>query len=275
MLTDLRRYLWEVARCTRHNLLHMRVFHLSYSGGLWHVSGGGATGMKFPYYPYLAFHDIEGYIQNGAWRIEPGMTVLDVGGCYGEFALYALKCVGPSGRVIMIEPDARNIEVARRTFELNGNPPNLEIVQGGLWNKPGKLLFNTGQGPVSSVVGIGGGTGDGAAAETRDDGDTVEVEVESLASLAQRLNLDRIDFVKMDVEGAELEIISAAGELPPKHKPRYAIASYHVVNGRQTAEVLPAEFAKMGYESRTGNARHLTTWSWPAAGAPQTPPART
>jgi FkbM family methyltransferase len=261
MLTKLRRYLWEFARCTRHNLLHMRVFRVTYRrDGLWHVRGGGAGDMVFPYYPYLAFHDIEGYIQHGAWRIEPGMTVLDVGGCYGEFALYALKCVGPTGRVIMIEPDASNIEVARRTFALNGNPPNLQIFQGGLWNRPGTLRFNTGQGPVSSVVGIGGDDGGDATAA----GDTVEVNVESLPSLAQRLNIERVDFVKMDVEGAELEVIAAAGELPAKHKPRYAIASYHIVNGKQTAEVLPGEFAKIGYESRTGNARHLTTWCWPA-----------
>jgi len=256
MFTNLRRYLWEFARCTRHNLLHLRVFRVTYKGnGRWHVRGGGAEEMIFPYYPYLAFHDIEGYIRDGAWLIDPGSTVLDVGGCYGEFALYAVKCVGPSGRVVMIEPDASNIEVARKTFELNGNPANLQVVQGGLWKHPGTLRFNTGQGPTSSVVGVGDGG----------DGETVEVAVESLASLADRLKIDHIDFVKMDVEGAELEVISAAGELPAKHQPRYAIASYHVVDGKKTADVLPGQFAKLGYESRTGNERHLTTWSWPAS----------
>jgi FkbM family methyltransferase len=257
MLTNLRRYLWEFARCTRHNLLHLRVFRVTY--------GGGASRMIIPNYPYLAYHDIEGYIQDGAWRIEPGMTVLDVGGCYGEFALYASKCVGPTGRVIMIEPDGKNVEVARKTFALNGNPANLEIVQGGLWNKPGTLRFNAGQGATSSMVGAGAGTEAAAAVAAREGGQTVEVDVESLASLAERLKLDRIDFVKMDVEGAELEVVSAAGELPPTHKPRYAIASYHIVDGRQTADVLPAEFARIGYQSSTGNPRHLTTWSWPAA----------
>ena len=255
MFDAARRHLWEFARCTRHNLLHLRQFRIGYRGGMWHVRAG-AMKMVFPYYPYLAFHDIEGYLQQGAWRIEPGMTVLDVGGCYGEFALYAAKCVGPSGRVIMLEPDADNIEVARRNFQLNGNPPNLEIVNAGLWNEPGTLRFNTGHGPMTSVAGVG---------EALSGARTVAIPVESLSSLARRCNVDRIDFVKMDIEGAEMEVISAAGALPEKFKPRYAIASYHVVNGKKTADLLPTAFEKIGYESRTGNERHLTTWSWPAS----------
>ena len=74
LLKNLRRYFWELVRCTRHNLLHLRVFRVSYRGGLWHVSapaGGGRIDMVFPYYPYLAFHDIEGYLQDGAWRDGP------------------------------------------------------------------------------------------------------------------------------------------------------------------------------------------------------------
>ncbi len=74
MLQQAKRNLWELVRCTRHNLLHLRVFRLSHRQGNWHVRAGGIE-MVFPYYPYLAFHDIEGYLQQGDWRIEPGMTV--------------------------------------------------------------------------------------------------------------------------------------------------------------------------------------------------------
>src|SRR5688500_18203503 len=154
MLQSLKRHLYEWARCTRHNVLHLRVFSVSYRRGLWHVRDDRGVEMVFPYYPYLAFHDIEGYLRDGAWRIEPGMTVLDVGGCWGEFAIYAAKCAGPTGRVLMLEPDPGNIAAARKNFALNGNPENLQIVPAGLWKEPGKLRFAAGQGAVSSIVGV-------------------------------------------------------------------------------------------------------------------------
>ena len=259
MLQAIKRHLYEQVRCTRHNLLHLRVFSVSHRNGLWHVRSRDGAEMVFPYYPYLSFHDIEGYLQQGNWKIEPGTTVLDVGGCYGEFALYASQCVGPAGRVLMLEPDADNIAIAKRNFELNGSPKNLEIVPAGLWKEKTTLCFNIGQGPMTSVTGVG---------EALAGSKIVEIAVESLPTLIERYTLDRIDFVKMDIEGAEMEAIEGAAKLPPQVKPRYAIASYHIVSGRRTADLLPAEFEKIGYKSRIGNERHLTTWARPAGSGP-------
>ncbi len=109
---------------------------------------------------------------------------------------------------------------------------------------------------MSSVAGVG---------EALSGSSSIAIDVESLPSLAKRFELERIDFVKMDIEGAEIEAIEGATGLPQNYRPRYAIASYHIVNGKRTADLLPALFAKMGYESRSGNKRHLTTWSWPAS----------
>src|SRR5438270_720023 len=127
--------LYELGRCTRHNLLHLKVFRISYGGGLWRVRDGDVE-MLFPYYPYLAFHDIEGYLRDGSWRPQKGMTILDVGGYWGEYALYASKRVGNEGRVLMLEPEPANLEVARRVFALNGNPANIQIIEAGLWSTP-------------------------------------------------------------------------------------------------------------------------------------------
>ncbi len=260
MLRSTARQIMELVRCMRHNLLHLRVFRVTFRRGLWHVHDGRGVEMVFPHYPYLAFHDIEGYLRHGDWRIEPGMTVVDAGGCWGEFALYAAKCVGPGGRVLMLEPDPGNVEVAKKTFELNGNPAQLEVIPAGLWREPGKLRFGAGQGATSTLVDVAFGA--------NGSGDSIEIDVESLASLARRAKLGRLDFVKMDIEGAELEAVAGATDLPSACKPRYAIASYHVVNGTRTADVLPGLFSKMGYDCTTGNDRHLTTWAWPAGTTP-------
>jgi FkbM family methyltransferase len=263
MLDAARTRLREFVRCTRHNLLHLRTSRMSYDGRMWHVRDGDVA-LRFPYYPYSPVHDIQGYFREGRWRLEPGMTVLDVGGCNGEFALYAAQLVGPRGRVLMLEPDEKNVAVARQMFELNGNPANIEVIPVGLWSKPDRLRFRA-TGGAESAIDVGGGRGAAAGAGARTgDPDVTEIQVQSLPSLARELDLRRLDFVKMDIEGAEMEAISALPDMPPGLRPRYAIASYHVVDGRRTADVLPEVFARVGYTCETGHTDHLTTWAWPA-----------
>jgi FkbM family methyltransferase len=217
----------------------------------------GPLEMLFDEYPYLAFFDIEGYVNHGSWRPRIGETVIDAGGCHGEFSLYASKCVGSGGRVIMLEPDPANIAVARELFQLNGNPKNIEIIPCGLWSQPGKLRFRAGAGAESAIV-FEDETD--PAPQGKND---IEIKVHSLRSLAEELHLDRLDFIKMDIEGAELEVISTASELAPQFKPRYAIASYHMINGVRTADTLANIFPQMGYHVRAGYPNHLTTWASP------------
>jgi FkbM family methyltransferase len=248
----------EFARCTKHNVLHLRTFRLWYRRGVWHVADQEVE-MLFPWYPYLSFRDLEGYLKGGEFRPRPGETVIDVGGCFGEFTLFASKCVGPTGRVIMLEPDQENLSRAKQLFALNGSPANIEIETCGLWNHSGKLRFQTGLGGESAVIsdGITIDRSDAAAEKI------VEIDVLSLPDLAKKHRLERLDFVKMDVEGAELEIIAGAEQLPPHLKPRYAIASYHIVNGVKTADTLATIFPKLGYRATAGFPNHLTTWATP------------
>lgn len=254
MFKDLGRSFYENVRCFRQNVKSLRRFRLKFSKGLWHVSDG-IVNMRFAHYPYLAFHDIEGYFRGKSDRIEMGMTVIDAGACRGEFALYASCCVGPTGKVIVLEPDPDNLQLARQTFELNGSPSNIESYSVGLWDSQGTVLFSAGDSDTSQVV------------ELKDDNlsskHLVKIETESLASLIERCQLSRLDFVKMDIEGAEIAAIQGTAKLPPQFRPRYAIASYHIVDGEKTATKLPELFSKLGYDSCTGNPRHLTTYAWP------------
>jgi FkbM family methyltransferase len=255
MLHAARTGLKEWVRCTRHNVLHLRRFKVRYRGGEWFATDGDVS-LRFNYYPYLAFHDVEGYFGDGRFVPGPGMTVLDVGGCAGEYALYAAMKVGPAGRVLMLEPDPKNVELARENFARNGNPSNLEIVPAGMWSTTGTLRFAAGRRDESTVV----RDGDAAA------GPTIEIKTYSLAGLAAERKLSRIDLVKMDIEGAEIEAIKGVAELPGGVRPKFAIASYHVVDGARTAETMERMFRDYGYETATGNARHLTTWAWPKQG---------
>ena len=253
VLKPLKRQLYEFARCTRHNWLHLHRFSIGYRGDdLWTIRHNQGE-LRSTTYPYLAMHDIEGYMKNGEWSLEPGMVVVDAGGCLGEFTLYASQCVGETGRVIMLEPDAANIEQAARNFAANGNPSNITVLKAGLWNAKGTIRFTTGLSAQSSIVDETTPAGGGKI---------VEIPTTTLADLVTDLNLSRLDFVKMDIEGAELEAISAAKLLPAGMKPRYAIASYHLRDGVPTAGRMEQMLGELGYQTASGNPRHLTTWGW-------------
>ena len=260
----LQRSLYEWARCTRHNLLHLRRFRIGYQQDQWTCRFGDHE-LRFPYYPYLAFQDIEGYLPDPRFIPEAGQTVVDVGGCYGEYSLFASRLVGPTGRVIMVEPDAHNLKKAREVLAMNGSPANIQIFQGALSAADGTASFRTGRGPESALEPADHRpTGELAEADAA----LVQVEVITLATLAERFELDRLDIVKMDVEGAELDVVRGAAQLVDTLRPRYAIASYHIVNGRQTATLLPDLFSRLRYDCSTGNPAHLTTWAWPQAASP-------
>ncbi|MDB5326719.1 MAG: FkbM family methyltransferase [Phycisphaerales bacterium] len=249
---SLKRLLTEFVRSNKHNLLHLKRLKFSYNGGdTWTIHHDRGH-MEVSTYPYLACHDIEGYLKNGDWTIEPGQTVIDAGGCFGEFTMYASQCVGPTGRVLMMEPDAANIAVAQRNFALNGRPENITIVPAGLWHERGTIRFATGHDAQSSMV------SDIAASSAT----MVEVPTLAMADLVKDYDLKHIDFFKMDIEGAELEALSVLKDLPADLLPgRWAIASYHPREGEQTFGRCEAILRDLGYTVSTGNERHRTTWA--------------
>ncbi|MEI8226787.1 MAG: FkbM family methyltransferase [Planctomycetota bacterium] len=243
--------------------MHLKLFRIGYRNSQW-LCRFGDVELVFPYYPYLAFQDIEGYLADSRFIPRLGQTVIDIGGCYGEYALLASRLVGPSGRVIMVEPDAANLRKAFAVFEMNGSPTNIQVFHGAVSDVDGRAAFQTGFGPESALA-VGGA--ERSPLKPGDNtGQTVEVEVVTLASLVERFCLQEVDIVKMDVEGAELGVVRGASRLPSHINPRYAIASYHMVDGQKTADALPALFAACDYECSTGNPAHLTTWAWPRVG---------
>jgi FkbM family methyltransferase len=260
-MSTLKQRLYEFVRCTRHNLRHLKMFRISFDGTYWHVRDRAGLDLLFPFYPYLTALEMEGYFRQGAWGIEPGMTVIDVGACYGEFALYAARKVGPGGRVLMLEPDEANLRTAQKVFDLNGGmPPQVELLKVGLWHTPGELSFAAGNGPVSTLAEL--------SEATTDKTNIQKIAVESLSSLVEKKNLQRLDFVKMDIEGAEVEVIGAARPVTDTLRPRFSIASYHMREGRKASTLLEPMFKEYGYDVETGFDSHPTTWASPAKQSP-------
>ena len=126
---------------------------------------------------------------------------------------------------------------------------NVIVIKKGLWHKDDLLKFKT-KGPESCLADF-----------DKEENLSNTISVVSLDSFFKRNRIKKLDFVKMDIEGAEIRAIEGMKNLMQANKINFAIASYHIVEGKQTCIKLEKMFKEMGYKSNTGYPRHQTTYA--------------
>lgn len=163
---------------------------------------------------------IEGEMLGLAPVVRRGDVCVDVGANYGLYTHELSRLVGDRGRVHSIEPlpEAHRVLTALVALRSLGNVETHQVALGehaesSILSVPSRHGL-----PVHGRAYLtSGARGRGANAEFRSSRD-VQVEVVSLDGLAARGALGRVDFVKADVEGAELAILrGGAGLLDAWH----------------------------------------------------------
>jgi len=128
---------------------------------------------------------------------------VDGGGYVGDTATEVIKNYPDFEKIYLIEPIAENIRIARREL---GHYENIEFLTCGVSNKKATLHFNE-EKSFSTIYGKG----------------TNSVEVDTIDNLIK----ERVDFIKLDIEGAEQDAIDGAKETIKRYKPILAICIYH------------------------------------------------
>lgn len=141
----------------------------------------------------------------------PGDTVVDVGANIGEWTLQMADAVGLSGRVIAIEPIPHLAEALQKSALAN-NMRHVSIAAVALSEGEGQAEFSVERANT-------GGSRLGRYARDKDEFDTITVRVETLDALIARSGVGRVDFIKVDVEGFELEVLRGARATLAKHRP--------------------------------------------------------
>ncbi|MDY9922943.1 FkbM family methyltransferase [Methanobacterium sp.] len=206
----------------------------------------GGSNIKFCSWPYGESLPIKGYLNE--FPIKNGQIVIDGGAYQGVFTLIASQLVGDEGKVVAFEPDKENYEKLLENIKLN-NIKNVITLKRGLWKEDTFLEFNNTHNDSSSFI------------CDKNSVNTIEVAVVSLDEELKRLNLNKIDFIKLDVEGSELEVIEGSENLLKKNNVNLAIGSYHVINGEKTCYKLEKMLRKLGYKTKTSFPQHLTTYA--------------
>jgi FkbM family methyltransferase len=133
--------------------------------------------------------------------LAPGMIVFDVGANDGLYSLFAARRVGPTGRVVAVEPSSRERANLQRNIDRN-HLKNITVVASALGTSPGRAQLQIAPGLHSGHNTLGSFAYDDVVAINSE-----PVAVERLDSVVRRLALPRVDFIKIDVEGAEVSVL--------------------------------------------------------------------
>lgn len=135
---------------------------------------------------------------------QPGDVAIDAGAFDGETARDFLWC---GAKVYSFEMDEKNYQKCKEL----GDRIGFKVENKGLWSRHDFVSYEE-NGAASSMIASGG---------------DCKAEVIDLDSWAMANNIPRIDFIKMDIEGVELEALQGAKRIISTCKPRLAICAYH------------------------------------------------
>ena len=143
--------------------------------------------------------------------VRPGMTVIDLGAHVGYYSRFLSKLVGPAGVVYAFEPNPENRAALRRNLDAPSYS-NVEIVPCAISDREDtrKLFISLGHSNHSLIEGY-------TEAES-----FVEVPSISVDAFVAKRGIQSVDFVKMDVEGAESMALNGMRETI-RNSPRLAV----------------------------------------------------
>ena len=134
--------------------------------------------------------------------LKPGDTALDIGANFGLYTILAAKQVGREGRVLAFEPNPNSLRYLRLNILLN-RQSRIEVVPVALSNEEGETEFICVSQGAYSALKVG---------ETPGNTSAITVRQTTLDAIAAAESLYLVDFVKMDVEGAELLVLQGGEE---------------------------------------------------------------
>jgi FkbM family methyltransferase len=148
--------------------------------------------------------------------VQEGDVVIDAGACWGEASLYFSYLSAPNGRVLSIEFLPSNLDIFKNNLELNTElAKRIEIIPKAVWSESNLDLDFQDNGPGTTLI---------ASKVVKKGGKTETITIDKLV---MDKDLPRVDFIKMDIEGAELFALKGAEKTIKKYHPGLAISIYH------------------------------------------------
>lgn len=140
----------------------------------------------------------------------PGITVYDIGANVGYYSLMSSVGVGKSGIVYAFEPSPRNIDFFKKHMKLN-KVSNVSLHEVALSDQDGSMYFIDDCDPVARRISSSG---------------KIEVKTQTIDNFLKISEAKAPNLIKIDVEGAELNVLKGARETLIEHTPTLFVETH-------------------------------------------------
>jgi FkbM family methyltransferase len=176
-------------------------------------------------------------------HLNDGNIVLDIGAYSGVTSIIFAQLVGASGHVFAFEADEMNFECAKQNVHMAERwmgLSNITLMHKAVWSHSNGILFSHEGAMGSSAVTI---TGGGRGAETK-------VPSTSLEDFCSEAGLVHVDFIKLDIEGGEVEMLEHSVKFLSRMRTRL-IVEPHMIDGVMSTDRCCRSLEEAGYAVRT------------------------
>lgn len=183
--------------------------------------------------------------------VRPGNVCIDVGAAGGAHLLVMAAGVGAAGRVLGVEPRPRSLAALRRVVRLAGIGGRTTLIPAALSDADGELPLRIPVVPTRAHLPGTTGDPDGAAAFARLPSKEIRVPTRRLDDVVDAEMLDRVDLIKIDVEGAELAVLAGATRTLDRDRPLVLLEADDLHQARYDAEAQTVvdRVVEHGYEA--------------------------
>ena len=148
---------------------------------------------------------------------KPGDTILDFGAHIGLFSAIAAKAVGSQGKIYAFEPSPTTNALLKKTVAINNAGGIIQTFQKAVGGEVGKTTFFISDGQADNANSL---------VNYKEDRPFhgIEIEVTTIDAFVKEQGLKKVDFIKIDVEGAEYDALKGAVDTFRKYRPKSILA---------------------------------------------------
>lgn len=185
------------------------------------------------------------------FEIKLGDIVFDIGASIGWYACKVSKLIGDKGKIIAIEPNPKNFNFLIKNIQLN-KLNNIDALNIGVWSSKKKLNFLC-KGYGSSIRDI---------KDTKKDNNIITINVNTIDNLIKELKIEKINLIKMDIEGAETKaLLGAKNALNSFDMLKLIIAAYHRnSDGIETYKILIPFLKRLNFKIKYDRIPFIIGW---------------
>jgi len=195
-------------------------------------------------------HSIEAY--NKHYSIQEGDVIIDIGGYHGLYSIAISKIIGPKGKIYCFEPNPDSFKILKENIFEN-NIRNIIPINKAIYNKTGEFRFFKKRAGSRIVA---------RNFKTNTKNSIITVPTISVCEFINANHISKINFIKMDAEGSEIEITQDIKSIP--NISNLAIATYHYRKdyASDTQKIVEENLKEARYKIKTKLGEHKITYAW-------------